>query len=122
MSETTAVAEVPETQYDPLELEIAERVVRPNLQEIVDEHLSTSGAAPNSKNHLYQMWCAKWGNTSRARFDLWIDMLGIRFVRIVKITGLGWRPPKTNEPSDAPYMDDSDSIVMPFDNETDGDI
>ena len=95
----------PENQYDLLELEIAERVVRTAMQMIVDEE------SPNSKNHLYQMWCHRWGNTSRARFDTWLEMLNIKFVRIVKVTGL-YPPNSAKETKD---------VVMAFDNESDGD-
>ena len=57
------------------------------------------------------MWCHRWGNTSRARFDTWLEMLNIKFVRIVKVTGL-YPPNSAKETKD---------VVMAFDNESDGD-
>lgn len=84
----------PATVSDPLELEIAKKVVLPRLRDIARE------VPPRSKSHLYQTWCDKWGALSRARFDMWLDMLEVSFVRVVVVNGLDEADEPANTPTD----------------------
>lgn len=72
----------PATTKCPLELEIAKTVVLPRLRDIAKSN------PPRSKSHMYDTWVEKWGPLSRSRFDMWLDMLEISFIKIVVVDGL----------------------------------
>ena len=99
--------ELPPNQ-DWFEYEIARTVVLPRLKLLVQAD------APRSKSALYQMWVDKHGPISRARFDLWLDLLEIRFVRTVTIEGL-------YQPVVRPMSDLDGDLDDRFDNESDED-
>lgn len=101
----------PATVSCPLELEIAKTVVLPRLRDLARE------VPPRSKSHLYSTWCEKWGPLSRARFDAWLDMLEISFIRVVVVNGLDEPDPKSG-PSP---MDERLQNAI-FDNENDEDF
>lgn len=94
-----------EQTYDWFEVEIAQTVVLPRLKTLVQAE------SPKSKSHLYQLWVDKYGPVSRARFDAWLEVLEIRFVRTVTIEGL-------DQPVVRPMGEDDER----FDNEADEDL
>lgn len=97
---------------DPLENEIARKVVLPRLRELVKQ----ADRMPTSKHELYSWWIETWPGLSRARFDSWSEMLGIRFVRTVTVQGL-FDEQVTSSTTSSPHEDEDR-----FDNEEDGDL
>lgn len=100
---------------DPLEQEIARKVVLPRLRELV----SINQRMPTSKSELYSWWVQPWPGLSRARFDSWIEMLGIRFVRTVTVQGLFEEERTQAVPSSAAEDEQADDR---FDNESEEDF
>lgn len=96
----------------PLELEIAKKVVLPRLRDIAKSD------PPRSKNHMYDVWVEKYGPLSRARFDSWLDMLEISFIKIVVVDGLDDDDDKPKQESPTNRMNDFEG----FDNEDDGEV
>lgn len=104
----TEQATEPAAEVDLLELEIARKVVLPRLQDLAKT------VEFRSKNHMYTEWVDKWGQLSRAKFDTWLDLLGITFEKVTRIRGLF---PEVQHMEAMNRFHD-----QVFDNESDGDL
>lgn len=87
--------------------EVLKRVVMPGIARIIDA-MEDQGVENATPDVLYNWWIQDHGHVSRARFQRWLDDLGVRFVRCTKV----WMPdPKDEAPR--PRVEDDEA----FDNE-----
>lgn len=75
-----------------LEREFANTVVRPRLIALVAKR------PPTSASDLYLAWLEEYPHCSRARFQRWLDELGVRFERRVVVVGLDGAPQNPMQP------------------------